>query len=265
VNVPFDALLDTAHKLANAASKVTLSYFRQHTAAVHKGGALFDPVTIADKGAETAIRDILLRTFPHHGIVGEEFGVTNEGADYVWTLDPIDGTRAFILGLPLWGTLIGLQHEGQPLLGVMDQPFIGERFWNDSAAAWYRGPNGLFRCKTRPCAGLSEALLTATTPDMFEGKDEVRFNRLAKAVRMRRFGGDCYAYCMLALGNIDIVAEAKLRPFDIVPLVPIIEKAGGVVCDWNGGSALSGGQAIACGDPALLNSALSLLNGTAPS
>ena len=257
--VSFENLLDTAHRLANAASDVTLRHFRTSAAAEHKGGDDFDPVTAADKGAEAVIRDILKRDYPKHGIVGEEFGAVNAGADYVWTLDPIDGTRAFILGLPLWGTLIGLQHEGRPVLGLMDQPFIGERFWNDESAAWYRGPKGLQRCQTRRCEGLGRALLTATTPDMFEGEDEVRFNRLAKAVRMRRYGGDCYAYCMLALGQADIVAEAKLKPFDIVPLIPIVEKAGGVVCNWDGGSAREAGRCIACGDPTLLDAALALL------
>ena len=254
-----EMLLDTAHKLANAASCVTLSHFRTNAVADHKGGGLFDPVTAADKGAEQVMRDMLASVFPGHGIVGEEFGTVNAGADYVWTLDPIDGTRAFILGMPLWGTLIGLQHHGKPVLGLMDQPFIGERFWNDDRSAWYRGPKGLTRCETRRCESLDKALLTATTPDMFEGEDEAGFNRLAKAVRMRRFGGDCYSYCMLALGQIDIVAEAKLKPFDIIPLIPIMEKAGGVVRSWDGGSAAESGRCIACGDPAMLEPALAHL------
>jgi histidinol phosphatase-like enzyme (inositol monophosphatase family) len=257
--VSFEALLDTAHGLANAASKITLAHFRTRPAADHKGGSAFDPVTVADRGAENAMRDILMRSFPDQGIAGEEFGTLNEGADYIWTLDPIDGTRSFILGLPLWGTLIGLQYQGRPILGIMDQPFTGERFWSDEKASWYRGPNGLIRCKTRACAALSEAFLVATTPDMFEGEDEVRFNRLAKAVRMRRFGGDCYSYCMLALGHIDIVAEAKLRPFDIVPLIPIVEKAGGKVASWEGEATAPGGRYIACGDAKLLEAALPIL------
>ena len=205
------------------------------------------------------MRDIITREFPEHGIAGEEFENVNEGADYVWSLDPIDGTRSFILGLPLWGTLIGLQHKGKPILGLMDQPFTGERFWNDKNAAWYRGPKGTIRCKTRPCAGLSQAYLAATTPDMFEGEDEISFNRLAKAVRMRRFGGDCYLYCMLALGHLDIVAEARLKPFDIVPLIPIVEKAGGVVGRWGNEGDTASGRYIACGDPSLAEAALALL------
>ncbi|MGA7325505.1 MAG: histidinol-phosphatase [Rhodomicrobium sp.] len=259
MTVLFDDLLETAHSLANEAAKVTSRYFRAHSSADHKGGTLYDPVTRADTEAESAMRGVLARRHPDHGVLGEEFGTTNEGADYVWTLDPIDGTRAFILGLPLWGTLIGLQHQGKPMLGVMDQPFTGERFWSDSRAAWYRGPKGLQRCKTRACPNLSEAFLTATAPDMFDGEDEVRFNRLAAAVRMRRFGGDCYAYCMLALGHIDIVAEAKLKPFDIIPLLPIVEKAGGSVSNWDGGEDLSGGRCIAVGDAALKGAALSHL------
>jgi histidinol phosphatase-like enzyme (inositol monophosphatase family) len=261
MTVSMDTLLDAAHRLANAASSVTLLHFRTNAAADHKGGGQFDPVTAADKGAEAVIREILAREFPGHGIIGEEYGSVNESADYVWTLDPIDGTRAFILGLPTWGTLIGLQYQGQPLIGVMDQPFTGERFWNDARAAWHRGPRGLQRCETRRCSSLDSALLTATTPDMFAGEDEVRFNRLTKSVRMRRFGGDCYSYCMLALGHVDIVAEASLKPFDIAPLIPIVEKAGGVVASWNGGPAREGGRCIACGDPSLLPSALTVLSG----
>jgi histidinol phosphatase-like enzyme (inositol monophosphatase family) len=260
LSVPFERLLDMAHTLANTASKVTLSYFRSATGAHHKGGTTFDPVTAADREAEAAMRDIIAREFPEHGIVGEEYGTVNENAEYVWTLDPIDGTRAFILGLPLWGTLVGLQHRGVPLIGVMDQPFTSERFWNDEKAAWYRGPRGgILRCQTRTCPELAQAYLTASSPDMFDGPSESSFNRLAKSVRMRRFGGDCYAYCMLALGQIDIVAEASLKPFDIVPLIPIVEKAGGTVVRWDGASAMGAGKCVACGDPTLLPAVLGRL------
>lgn len=251
----FEALLETAHDLANAASAVTLRHFRSQYTADHKGGGEFDPVTVADRGAEEAMRDIISRKFPEHGIAGEEFGNIREGADFVWALDPIDGTRSFVLGLPLWGTLIGLQFQGKPLLGVMDQPFTGERFWSDEQAAWHRGPQGAVQCKTRPCRDLAQSYLAATTPDMFRGEDEARFNALARAVRMRRFGGDCYLYCMLALGHIDIVAEALLKPFDILPLIPIVEKAGGAVRQWGSGDGRAG-RYIACGDPALLDAAL---------
>jgi histidinol phosphatase-like enzyme (inositol monophosphatase family) len=252
VNFSFSELLDGAHDLADAAATVTLKHFRCGYTTENKGGGDFDPVTIADRGAEQAMRDIISRKFPEHGIAGEEFENVNENADFVWYLDPIDGTRAFILGLPLWGTLIGLKYMGKPILGLMDQPYTRERFWNDENAAWFRGPNGLSPCRTRSCPDLSQAYLAATTPDMFRDGDKERFEALAGAVRMRRFGGDCYLYCMLALGHLDIVTEACLKPFDIVPLIPIVEKAGGVVAEWG---APGGGRYIACGDLGLLEAA----------
>jgi myo-inositol-1(or 4)-monophosphatase len=249
--------VDFAHQLANAASAVTLPLFRSKLAAEHKGSAAFDPVTKADRDAEAAMRSLIEARYPSHGIVGEEFGETNAGAEFTWVLDPIDGTRPFILGLPQWGTLVGLTHKGKPLLGVMDQPFTGERFWNDEKAAWFRGPLGpLVRCQTRTGVALGDAFLTASSPDMFDASQAARFSALAGSVRMRRFGGDCYAYCMLALGHIDIVAEASLKPFDIAPLIPIIEKAGGVVQTWDGADAASGGACVACGDPQLLPAVL---------
>lgn len=260
MRIPFQTLLEVAHELANAAGVHTLSHFRKVMAVDNKNGAGFDPVTAADRNAEAAMRAIIAQKFPDHGILGEEFEPRNEGADYLWTLDPIDGTRPYILGLPLWGTLIGLQHEGAPVLGVMDQPFIGERFWCDEEAAYYRGPSGAVRrCATRKGVRLEDALLTASSPDMFTGAHCESFTRLARNVRMQRFGGDCYAYCMLALGHIDLVAEANLKPFDIVPLVPIIEKAGGAVASWDGGTPLYGGACVACGDPGLLPAALAVL------
>jgi myo-inositol-1(or 4)-monophosphatase len=248
----FAEFLDVAHKLANASGASILPLFRSFGSADNKDSSAFDPVTKADRDAEQAMRAVLREHFPHHGIAGEEFEPVNEGADYVWHLDPIDGTRAFILGMPLWGTLIGLSYQGKPLLGVMDQPFCGERFWNDEKTTWYRGPRGgLVRCETRKCATLGEAFLTASSPDMFEGEDKAAFDALAAQVKFRRFGGDCYAYCMLALGQIDIVAESQLKSFDIAPLIPIIEKAGGEVHGWRENDPAQGGACFACGDPAL--------------
>jgi histidinol phosphatase-like enzyme (inositol monophosphatase family) len=242
-----------AQQLADTAARHTLSHFRSQLAVDNKIEGGFDPVTVADRDAEAAMRDIIASSFPDHGVVGEEFDPLNEGADYVWVLDPIDGTRAYIIGLPIWGTLIGLLHQGRPILGLMDQPFTQERFYSDAEAAWYRGPRSeAQRLNTRKPQRLSEAHLTATAPDMFKGENAASFQKLASKVRMQRYGGDCYAYAMLALGHIDIVAEAGLKPVDIVPLVPIIEKAGGVVTSWDGGSPLSGGACVAVGDPELL-------------
>ena len=205
------------------------------------------------------MRDMLARECPDHGIVGEEFGTVNASADYVWTLDPIDRTRAFIIGMPIRGTLIGLQHKGKPILGLMDQPFIGERFWNDERAAWYRGPAGLTRCEVRRCGALrSGPPLPQPRRICSKGR-----TRLASAGwrRPSASGGPTTIVTLiaLALGQIDIVAEAGLKPYDIVPLIPIIEKAGGEVRSWDGGPAEASGHIIACGDRALLEPALALL------
>lgn len=257
----FAAHLDYAHQMANAAGKAILPHFRNLLEADHKGGSTFDPVTIADREAETAIRALIYSHLPDHGVVGEEYPPHNADAEHIWTIDPIDGTRAFIMGLPLWGTLIGLGRGGRPLLGILDQPYIGERFWSDETAAWHRGAQGaLRRCQTRKGVPLDRALLSATTPDMFNSEELDRFNALADAVRMRRFGADCYAYGMLALGQIDLVVEAGLKPYDIVPLIPIIERAGGIVTSWDGGDPTKGGRVIACGDSALHEKALAVLN-----
>ena len=259
MSVAFEDLLEVAHQLANAAAKVTLTHFRSHFVADNKSKTAFDPVTEADRQAELAMRQIITAAFPSHGVAGEEFEPVNENADYIWTLDPIDGTRAFVLGFPLWGTLIGVSFKGAPLLGVMDQPFTNERFWSDEKAAWHRGPRGLARCQTRAAPSLADAFLTASSPDMFTLESAARFDNLASGVRMRRFGGDCYAYCMLALGHIDIVAEASLKPYDIAPLIPIVEKAGGLIRAWDGGEATQGGNCVAIGNPALLSAVLERL------
>jgi histidinol phosphatase-like enzyme (inositol monophosphatase family) len=261
-NPDFDDLLATAHALADQAGAVILPHFRSGLAIEHKGGALFDPVTAADLAAETAIRDALAATHPAHGIVGEEFGSTAADADYCWIIDPIDGTRAFIVGQPLWGTLIGLVRQGRPLLGLMNQPFTGERYWSGERQSYFRHSSGIEQTiHTRACASLSEALLTASSPDLFETQEEqARFAALASAVRLRRFGGDCYNYCLLALGQIDLVVEAGLKDFDIVPLIPIIERAGGVVSTWEGGDPRRGGRILAAGDPRLHEQAVKILS-----
>jgi myo-inositol-1(or 4)-monophosphatase len=257
---PFEVLLDTAHRMANAAGKAILPHFRNLPAADSKSASGYDPVTAADREAEEVMRAIVAELFPDHGVIGEEFVAHNPGADRIWIVDPIDGTRSFIMGLPLWGTLVGFSEQGRPIIGLLDQPYIGERFWNDRNAAWFRGPAGLVRCTTRKCQRLGDAILAATTPDMFSADETARFEALTAAVKMRRFGGDCYAYGMLALGQIDLVVEASLKTYDIAPLIPIIEKAGGVVTDWTGGDASQGGKVVACGDRQLHAQVLAMLN-----
>jgi len=255
----FQAYLALAHSLADRAGAVILPHFRTGGAVDHKGGDDFDPVTAADRDAEAAIRQALAEAYPSHGIVGEEFGTSPGTSDYCWIIDPIDGTRAFILGQPLWGTLIGLTAAGAPLLGLMDQPFTRERFWSGEREAFFRHDGETRPMQVRACPSLADAALASTTPDMFEGRDAERFERLSRAVRLRRFGGDCYNYCLLALGHIDLVVEAGLKPFDILPLIPIIERAGGMVTTWDGGDPRDGGRILAAGDRSLHAAAVEML------
>lgn len=256
--------LDTAHALANASGVAIAPYFRRRLRIVNKAeGGAFDPVTAADKAAERAIRKIIRRDFPDHGIVGEEFADRAGQSPFKWVIDPIDGTRAFMMGMPLWGTLIGLMHIDQPVVGMMDQPYTRERFWGTAKGAYARAVDGTVRrIKTRDCATIGDAILTSTSPDLFKaGKERDAFGRLSGQVRMTRYGGDCYAYCMLAAGHVDLVVEAGLKVFDIVPLIPVIEAAGGVVTGWDGAPATSGGRVIAAGDQALHAKALKILAG----
>jgi myo-inositol-1(or 4)-monophosphatase len=257
----FQAFLATAHALADKAGAVILPHFRSGCAVDHKGGGSFDPVTAADRGAEAAIRAALAETYPTHGILGEEFGPLRSDAEYCWVIDPIDGTRAFILGQPLWGTLIGLKRAGLPLLGLMDQPFTRERFWSGESEAFFRHNGTTKPMRVRACAGLGEALLVTTSPDLFGGDEETRFETISRAVRLRRFGGDCYNYCLLALGHVDLVVEAGLKPYDILPLIPIIERAGGIVTTWQGGDPRDGGRILAAGDARLHAAAVKILSG----
>jgi histidinol phosphatase-like enzyme (inositol monophosphatase family) len=261
-NPKFAALLATAHALADRAGAVILPHFRTSCAVDHKGGDLFDPVTAADRDAEAAIRASLADAHPAHGILGEEFGALNPDAEYCWVIDPIDGTRSFILGLPLWGTLIGLTRGGSPLLGLMDQPFTGERFWSSETQALFRHGGATKPMRTRSCAELGGALLATTSTDFFISEDEhQRFGALSRAVRLRRFGGDCYNYCLLAMGQIDLVVEAGLKPFDIVPLIPIVERAGGIVTNWEGSDPREGGRIVAAGDKRIHEAAMKVLSG----
>jgi myo-inositol-1(or 4)-monophosphatase len=248
--------------LADKAGSVFLPHFRTNGAVDHKGGDLFDPVTKADRDAESAIRVGIAAAYPSHGILGEEFGAQSTDAEYCWVIDPIDGTRAFILGLPLWGTLIGLTRDGGPLLGLMDQPFTRERFWSGESESYFRHDGDPKIIRTRACAGLGQALLATTSTDFFTTEDEhARFGALSRAVRLRRFGGDCYNYCLLAMGHIDLVVEAGLKPFDILPLIPIIERAGGIVTSWEGGDPRQGGRIVAAGDKLVHAAAVKLLSG----
>jgi myo-inositol-1(or 4)-monophosphatase len=257
--VDLERLRSFADQLASAACDSIMPHFRAGIAVEDKGAKTYDPVTIADRAAEAAMRQLINAEYPDHGIVGEEFGPERQGADLVWVLDPIDGTRSFISGLPLWGVLIGLLHKGLPILGMMAQPFTGERFAGDGRRAWYVGPGGERRLVTRACADLADAVLLTTTPVLFRDRERDAYLKVESAVRLARYGTDCYGYCMVAMGNADIVVETGLQPYDIVALIPIIEGAGGRVTDWTGGSAAGGGQILATGDARVHATALGLL------
>lgn len=247
--------------LAARSGQVIMPFFRSAMRADDKSdGGDFDPVTEADRGAEAVMRQMIKATFPDHGIAGEEFGEEDTDADYVWVLDPIDGTKAFISGLPLWGTLIGLMHKGQPVYGMMHQPFTGEHFIGDGQGARYRGPAGERRLHSRPCAELGEATISTTTPHMFKGAALDAYMRVERACRLHRYGYDCYAYCMVAAGHIDLVIEAGLKPCDILPLIPIITGAGGIITNWQGGPVTGGGDVVVAGDARIHAAALSLLS-----
>jgi myo-inositol-1(or 4)-monophosphatase len=256
--VDFAAFVD---ELAKVAGDAILPFFRTAIAVENKKlKGTFDPVTAADRAAETAMRALIQKTFPAHGIIGEEFDDIKSSAPYTWVLDPIDGTKSFIAGMPVWGTLIGLCKDDAPVYGMMAQPFIGERFSGDGAKARYRGPAGERKLMTRACASLDDALLFTTSPQLFKPEERVRFDAVEKNARLSRYGGDCYAYCMVAAGYADLVIEAGLDAYDIVPLIPIIEGAGGVVTNWQGESAANGGRIIAAGDKRVHEAALKLLN-----
>ena len=251
-----------AQHLADLAGEIIRPYFRRRIEICDKGSAgFFDPVTEADRRAEEAIRASIAREFPSDGIVGEEFGDAPGASGFVWIIDPIDGTRSFIVGQPLWGTLIGLEKDGHPAIGVLDQPFLRERFTGWGGIAELRDPAGVARLSTRACARLADAVICTTHPEThFSHQERIRFRRIEQACRLSRYGGDCYAYGLLAMGLIDLVIEAGLKHWDIAAIIPIVEGAGGIVSNWNGDRAIKGGNVIAAGDAALHAAAVNVLS-----
>jgi histidinol phosphatase-like enzyme (inositol monophosphatase family) len=247
---------------ADVAAERTLAGFRTALAVENKWASGFDPVTAADKDAETAIRTLLGDRFPEHGIIGEEWDPKASSGDFDWIIDPIDGTRAFISGVPVWGTLIGLMHKGRAVAGLMAQPFIGELWLGLPGETIYRHAGKSTIVRTSGLTDLSRAKLSATSPDIFELSGTVdNIDRLRRATLQCRWGLDCYGYSLLAAGHIDVIAEAALKNVDISPLIPIIENAGGVVTTWDGGLAEQGGNCIAAATPELHAAALDVLNG----
>ena len=256
--IDLDSLLTLALHLADAAGAVIRPYFRKPLAISDKPD--LTPVTVADRAAEKTMRALIEARFPKHGILGEEFGRVREDAEFVWTLDPIDGTKSFISGVPLFGTLIALALDGRSILGVIDQPISRER-WVGASGRQTTLNGAAIRC--RPCPVLAAATLFTTTPDMFKGEDAACFARVSAAVKLTRFGADCYAYGLVATGFVDLVLEASLKPYDFCAMVPIVEGAGGVATDWRGRSLhlASDGRILVAGDRRLHGAALALLGG----
>ena len=252
-------LLSFADTLADSARAAILPFFRAAHTIDDKGGGRFDPVTDADKKAEEVMRALIEREFPEHGVLGEEFGEHVGDSGYQWILDPVDGTRAFIAGLPTWGVLIGLYYEGRPVIGVMDQPYLDERYrgWMHGANVSTRGVTRTLR--TRPCPRLADAILATTDPHLFDGAEAEAFARARARAKLTRYGYDCYAYCMIAAGHMDGVIESGLKTFDIAALIPILAGAGGGVCTWDGGDASQGGRVLAWGDARMRDEALAPL------
>lgn len=247
------------HELADVAGRTILPFFRQPLAVDSKAADRFDPVTEADRRAERAMRDLIAARFPDHGVVGEEYGPDRPEADHVWLLDPIDGTRAFVAGLPLWGVLIGLRREGVPVLGMIAQPYLGERFYGSAEGSFLERGGERRRLATRPCPALAAATLSTTAPDLFSADEETRYRSVEREARLVRYGYDCYAYAMVALGFVDCVVEAGLGAHDIEPIVPIVAGAGGFATDWSGRPKRGGGRVVVAGDRRVLDAALQRL------
>ena len=252
-------LEDFALELARTAGGIAHAHFRQPITVENKSARAFDPVTNADRAIERVLRTAIDARYPDHGIVAEEEGERAGAGEYTWFIDPIDGTRAFITGSPLWGTLIGLARRGLPLFGLLVQPVLEEVFFGAPSGSWLIKAERRDRLRSRACKELGAAMLASTHPDMFDAERAPAFRALASQCRLTRFGGDCYNYAMLAAGHLDLVVESQLKPYDIVPLIPILEGAGCIVTDWRGQPALNGGDVVAAGSRELHTAALAVL------
>lgn len=257
-----DKMIGFANRLADAGGAVIRPFFRQRIEVAHKPGQyLFDPVTEADKGAERAIRAIIARDRPEDAILGEEYGEKDGTSGWRWVLDPVDGTRAFITGRHEWGSLIGLEKDGALVLGILDQPVLGERFIGVNGRSTLVTGDVRTPLKVRECADLSEAVLCATDPSSYmDEAQQASFARVKQAVRMTRYHGDCYIFAMLAMGFVDMVIEGPLKRWDIAAIIPLVEGAGGIVTAWDGKPWSDGEKVLACGDRRIHEQAIALLN-----
>lgn len=250
-----------AHRLADAGGAVIRPFFRQRIDVAHKQGIhAFDPVTEADKGAERAIRALIERERPGDAILGEEYGARDGTSGYRWVLDPVDGTRAFITGRHEWGSLIALEKDGVPVLGILDQPVLGERFIGVDGMSSLVQDGKTNVLLARSCADLKDAIVCTTDPAAyFSAGQQASVQRVSKAARMMRYGGDCYLFAALALGFVDLIIEANFQPWDIAALIPLVEGAGGIVTAWDGGDCRDGKTILAAGDRRVHEAAMRLL------
>jgi histidinol phosphatase-like enzyme (inositol monophosphatase family) len=257
----WDELTRFAIALAEASARAILPHFRQNTDVEVKGGPVWDPVTEGDRAGERAIRALIEAHYPEHGIQGEEYGLKEARSPFTWVLDPVDGTRAFICGMPTWATLIGLSVDGKPVLGLMNQPVVGDMFYGNPHGAWhaYRGTTAPIA--TRKGMTLSRAMIGTTAPELYRSaENQRRFQALKAKAQLTRYGGDAYFFCMMAAGHIDIAMDCGLQPYDIIPLLPIVTGAGGVAAEWTGADMAQGGNVITAGSAALLEEALEIMS-----
>lgn len=254
-------LLDFAIQIALDAGDIALKYFRSDLDITDKsGGNVYDPVTRADREIESYLREKIKDKYPQHSIVGEEEGISSGAQSYTWFIDPIDGTRGFVTGSPIWGTLIGLVDNNKCIAGVMHQPFIKETYIGSEAGAFLLNNQGKKRLGCSNTEKISDSIMCNTHLGMFRNdRDNRIFHELVNSCRFSRFGTDCYGYTLLAMGLVDLVLEARLETYDIIPLIPIIEAAGGVVTDWDGNSARNGGNIVACANPILHENVLAFM------
>jgi inositol-phosphate phosphatase/L-galactose 1-phosphate phosphatase/histidinol-phosphatase len=251
--------IDLASRLADASAQVISGYFRTPVTVHDKADA--SPVTVADRESEAVMRKLINELAPGHGILGEEWGAENTDAEWVWVLDPVDGTKSFITGKPSFGTLIALLHQGVPVLGIINQPITNERWLGACGRPSTLNDHPI---TVRACPELKLAAMYSTAPEMFVGADAIAWRALHDAVKLPRYGADCYAYGLLAAGFVDLVVEASLHPYDYCALVPVIEGAGGMITDWQGGALglQSDGRVVAAGDHRAHAAAMALLNET---
>ncbi len=264
VPAPVDAdLIAFANRLADTSGAVIRPFFRQRIDADNKlGRGAFDPVPEADKGAERAIRAVIERERPDDAILGEEYGARDGSNGWRWVLDPVDGTRGFITGRHEWGSLIALEKDEAPVLGILDQPVLGERFIGVNGKAELHQAGRVTPLQTRPCADIAEAIVCVTDPTAyFTAEQQAAFQRVSKAARMTRYSGDCYLFAALTLGFVDVIVEAGFKAWDIAALIPLVEGAGGVVTSWTGGDCRDGATILAAGDARVHAQAMALLAG----